>query len=203
MRDRHKLLLMLLRWHFCRMTTHYILLLLLNPWRCIFLLIMALLMLSLLCLVLLTIFWNSHKVVDYVEVIIDHVTTRHDVLIIKQSRVVDVTRWVSLLESTTTCCLGISTNQTTLWLLSVAFFFRVTEVTTKLRLVLRCHILLSLNMSWITWISTLSSLWSLHLHLLLLIFLLNVWDSFLRLFALNSFLLLVTIWLWWMWTNLD
>ena len=196
---------MLLRWHFCRVTTHYILLLLLNPWRCIFLLIMALLMLSLLYLVLLTIFWNSHKVVDYVEIVIDHVSTRHDVLIIKQSWVVDVSRWVSLLESTTARCLRISTNQTTLWLLGVAFFFWVTEVTTKLRLVLRCHILLSLHMSGITWVSTLSSLLSLHLHLLLLflIFLLSVWDSLLRLFAFNSFLLLVAIWLWWVWTNLD
>lgn len=46
---------------------------------------MALLMLSLLYLVLLTIFWNSHKVVDYVEIVIYHVSTRHDVLIIKQS----------------------------------------------------------------------------------------------------------------------
>ena len=196
---------MLLRRHFCRMTTHYILLLLLNPWRCIFLLVMALFMLSLLYLVLLTIFWNSHKVVDYVEIIIDHVSTRHDVLIIEQSWVIDVSRWVSLLESTTTRCLRIPTNQTTLWLLGVAFFFGVTEVTTKLRLVLRCHILLSLHMSCITWVSTLSSLWSLHLHLLLLflIFLLNIWDSLLRLFAFNSFLLLVAIWLWWVWTNLD
>ena len=196
---------MLLRRHFCRMTTHYILLLLLNPWRCIFLLVMALFMLSLLYLVLLTIFWNSHKVVDYVEIVIDHVSTRHDVLIIKQSWVVDVSRWVSLLESTTARCLRISTNQSTLWLLGVAFFFWVTEVTTKLRLVLRCHILLSLHMSGITWVSTLSSLLSLHLHLLLLflIFLLSVWDSLLRLFAFNSFLLLVAIWLWWVWTNLD
>ena len=51
---------------------------------------MALLVLSLLDLALLTIFWNSHKIVYYVEVVIDHVSTRHDILIIKQSCVVDV-----------------------------------------------------------------------------------------------------------------
>ena len=186
------------------MPSNYIFRLWLNSWGCILLLIVALLMLSFLDLARLSILWHSHEVVDYIEVIIDHVPAWHDILAIKQSRVVDVRRWVSLLKSSPACCLRVTSDKSALWLLSVPLLIRITEITTELRLVLCSQILLSLPMPR-AWISTLGSFSSLNLQLLLLllVILLLILYSFLRLFALKWLLLMVAIGLLRVWPDLD
>lgn len=67
------------------MSSNYIFRLLLNSRGSILLLIVALLVLSFLDLAMLSVLGHSHVVVDNIEVIIDHVSTRHDILAIKQS----------------------------------------------------------------------------------------------------------------------
>ena len=63
------------------------------------------LVLSFLQLILLAVIWNTHEVIDDVEIIVDHVAAGHDILTVEQGRVVDVRRGVGLLKPTTTCCL--------------------------------------------------------------------------------------------------
>ena len=48
------------------------------------------LMLPFLQLILLAVIWNTHEVIDDVEIIVDHVAAGHDVLTVEQGRVVDV-----------------------------------------------------------------------------------------------------------------
>ena len=67
------------------MPPDYIFRLLLNSRGSILLLIVALLVLSFLDLAMLSVLGHSHVVVDNIEVIIDHVSARHDILAIKQS----------------------------------------------------------------------------------------------------------------------
>ena len=51
---------------------------------------MAWLVLSFLELILLAVLGYSHKVVDDIEIIVDNVATGHDVLAVKEGRVVNV-----------------------------------------------------------------------------------------------------------------